>query len=204
MSNELVSVFKSLADPTRLRMIGLMTNEARSRGELASELGLTPPTVSHQLRRLREAGLLQVRRDPPYVLYRLDHKALRKAVQEVTDKKKVQRLAAGPGLAEETRKVIETFFDGDCLVRIPARRRKKEIVFEEILRRLPPQEVYEERGEKVHAVEVLQNVLNDTRNLTIRNAAYLMLGDTLKEAGRTDDAIEMLRDALSENIEAAQ
>ncbi len=66
------------------------------------------------------------------------------------------------------------------------------------------QEVYEERGEKVHAVEVLQNVLNETRNLTIRNAAYLMLGDTLKEAGRTDDAIEMLRDALSENIEAAQ
>ena len=66
------------------------------------------------------------------------------------------------------------------------------------------QEVYEERGEKVSAVKILQNVLNESRNTTIRNAAYMMIGDTLKEAGRTDDAIEMLQDALSENIEAAQ
>ena len=66
------------------------------------------------------------------------------------------------------------------------------------------QEVYEERGEKVSAVKILQNVLNESRNATIRNAAYMMIGDTLKEAGRTDDAIEMLQDALSENIEAAQ
>ena len=66
------------------------------------------------------------------------------------------------------------------------------------------QEVYEERGEKVSAVKILQNVLNESRNATIRNAAYMMIGDTLKEAGRTDDAIEMLQDALSENIKAAQ
>ncbi len=66
------------------------------------------------------------------------------------------------------------------------------------------QEVYEDRGQKVDAVEILQDVLSKTRNRTIRNAAYLMIGDTLKEAGRTDEAIKMLREALSENIEAAQ
>lgn len=35
-------------------------------------------------------------------------------------------------------KVIETFFDGDTLLSIPAKRSKKGIIFEEILRRLPP------------------------------------------------------------------
>lgn len=145
MTNDLVEVFKSLADPTRLRMIGLLTEDARSGGELAAELGLTPPTVSHHLRRLREAGLLEVRREPPYVLYKLDHEALRRSVQSVADKKKVRKLAAGPNLSDEKRKVLRTFFDGDRLRKIPAKRSKKEIVFEEILRRIPRRDVYPER-----------------------------------------------------------
>ncbi len=66
------------------------------------------------------------------------------------------------------------------------------------------QEVYEERGEKARSVEVLKEVLNESRNPAIRNAAYLMLGDTLKETGRADEAIEMLKKGLDENIEAAQ
>jgi hypothetical protein len=63
----------------------------------------------------------------------------------VTDRKKVVELAAPSGLAAEERKVLEAFFDGDRLLRIPAQRKKKEIVFEEILRRLPKREVYTER-----------------------------------------------------------
>jgi biotin operon repressor len=145
MSNDLVAIFKSLADPARLRIIGLLVDEGRCGKELAAELGLAPATVSHHLRRLQDAGLLRERREGAYVLYQLDHDALRAAVQSVADKKKVQRLAAPPGLDDEKRKVLEIFFDGDRLLRIPAQRRKKEIVFEEILRRLPQREVYSER-----------------------------------------------------------
>ena len=66
------------------------------------------------------------------------------------------------------------------------------------------QEVYEERGEKARAAEVLREVLAESRNQAIRNAAYMMLGDTLKETGRSDEALELLREGLSENITAAQ
>lgn len=66
------------------------------------------------------------------------------------------------------------------------------------------QEVYEERNEKARAVDILRSVLDDSQNPTIRNAAYIMLGDTLKETGRSDEAIEILRQGLSENIKAAQ
>jgi tetratricopeptide (TPR) repeat protein len=66
------------------------------------------------------------------------------------------------------------------------------------------QEVYEQRGEKARSTDVLKQVLADSNNTTIRNAAYMLLGDTLKETGRADEAIELLRQGLNENIKAAQ
>ncbi len=65
------------------------------------------------------------------------------------------------------------------------------------------QEVYEQRGDKAQSVEVLREVLENTDNQTIRNAAYVILGDTLKESGRASEAIEILRRGLEENIKAA-
>ena len=66
------------------------------------------------------------------------------------------------------------------------------------------QEVYEERGEKARSVAVLKKVLEDSNNATIRNAAYMMIGDTLKETGRADEALEYLKRGLDENIKAAK
>lgn len=64
-------------------------------------------------------------------------------------------------------------------------------------------EVYEERGEKARSIDVLQEVLSQTRNPAIRNAAIMILSDLLKETGRTDEAIDLLRQGLDENIRAA-
>ena len=65
------------------------------------------------------------------------------------------------------------------------------------------QEAYEERGEKARVADVLREVLKDSRNTAIRNAAYVKLGDIRKETGRTDEAIALLREGLSENINAS-
>lgn len=65
------------------------------------------------------------------------------------------------------------------------------------------QEAYEERGEKARVAEVLQDVLENSRNPAIRNAAYIKLGDILKETGHTDEAITLLREGLNENINAS-
>ena len=65
------------------------------------------------------------------------------------------------------------------------------------------QDVYEQRGEKARSADVLREVLKDSNNPTIRNAAYMMLGDTLKESGRSDEALKLLRQGLDENIRAA-
>ncbi len=66
------------------------------------------------------------------------------------------------------------------------------------------QEVYDERGEKARSADVLKQVLEDSNNTTIRNAAYMLLGDTLKDTGRADEALLLLQQGLDENIAAAQ
>ncbi len=65
------------------------------------------------------------------------------------------------------------------------------------------QEVYEERGEKAKSIDILKSVLNETDNPAIRNGAYFLLGDTLKETGRHEEAIQLLQQGLAENIKRA-
>lgn len=139
-----VDLFKALADPVRLRIVGLLVEEERCGQELAETLHLAPGTVTHHLRMLRELGLLTEERRPPYTYVRLDHAKLREAIVPFLKKERVQQFAAGPDVDQERRKVLSAFFEGPKLLSIPAQRRKKEIVFEEILRRLPSQSSFDE------------------------------------------------------------
>ena len=66
------------------------------------------------------------------------------------------------------------------------------------------QEVYEEGGDKFRAAAVMREVLDESSNSTIRAATYLMLGDLLKENGRRDEAIEVLRRGLDESLRNAR
>jgi DNA-binding transcriptional ArsR family regulator len=50
---ELLTMFKALADESRLKIIGLLATRERSVDELATTLKLKPPTVSHHLATLR-------------------------------------------------------------------------------------------------------------------------------------------------------
>ena len=65
------------------------------------------------------------------------------------------------------------------------------------------QEAYEERGNKALVADVLRDVLETSRNDAVRAAAYVMLGDILKETGRTDEAVQVLREGLNESINAS-
>jgi ubiquinone/menaquinone biosynthesis C-methylase UbiE len=55
---DLTAPLRLLADPTRLRILGLLEREELSVGELSRALGLAQSRVSNHLRQLREAGTL--------------------------------------------------------------------------------------------------------------------------------------------------
>jgi ArsR family transcriptional regulator, arsenate/arsenite/antimonite-responsive transcriptional repressor len=70
----LAQVFRALGDPVRLRLVSLIG--ARQGGEicvcdLTSAFDLTQPTISHHLKVLREAGLIDCERRGTWVYYRV-------------------------------------------------------------------------------------------------------------------------------------
>ncbi len=67
----MLTVFDVLAEPTRRRLLDLLLERPRLVGELTQRLGLTQPGTSKHLRVLREAGLVQVRRDAQRRWYEL-------------------------------------------------------------------------------------------------------------------------------------
>jgi len=73
-AERLANVLKALADPTRLRLLSLV--QASDHGEacvceLTEPLGISQPTVSHHLRILADAGLLQREKRGVWAYYRL-------------------------------------------------------------------------------------------------------------------------------------
>jgi len=69
-AEELQRVFKTLSDPTRMRILRLLEREELHVQELMEVLGMAQSRVSRHLAILREARLLGDRRDGTYVFYR--------------------------------------------------------------------------------------------------------------------------------------
>src|SRR3982751_1846028 len=74
---ELASRFKALADPTRVALVNrLAATEECCVCDLTDAFELSQPTVSHHLRVLREAGLVEASRRGTWAYYRLVPEAI--------------------------------------------------------------------------------------------------------------------------------
>ena len=68
----LAEIFRVLGDPTRVRILDVLSQSERCVGELATELRMTESAISHQLRLLRNARIVRSRRDGRMIIYALD------------------------------------------------------------------------------------------------------------------------------------
>ena len=69
--DDLESLFKALADKTRLRILALLGNNEVCVCHLHDSLGLPQPTVSRHLAYLRRSGLVVARRDGVWMHYQV-------------------------------------------------------------------------------------------------------------------------------------
>jgi len=69
--DELESLFKALADKTRLRILALLGNNEVCVCHIHDSLGLPQPTVSRHLAYLRKSGLVATRRDGVWMHYQV-------------------------------------------------------------------------------------------------------------------------------------
>jgi ArsR family transcriptional regulator len=83
----ITAVLKALADPNRLRVFEALMRGTSCNGWLTEELGLPANLLSHHLKVLREAGLVQDRRDAVdsrWIYYQVDLPALTEMYQWFT------------------------------------------------------------------------------------------------------------------------
>ena len=79
---ELAARFKALADPTRVAIVNrLAATDECCVCDLTGAFELSQPTISHHLRQLREAGLVEASRRGTWAYYRL----IPEAVAELRD-----------------------------------------------------------------------------------------------------------------------
>jgi ArsR family transcriptional regulator, lead/cadmium/zinc/bismuth-responsive transcriptional repressor len=69
--------FQALADPTRVRMLKALSEGEWCVSDLTEALGMDQPAVSHQLKYLREMGLVRWKKNGRHVYYKLSDTHMR-------------------------------------------------------------------------------------------------------------------------------
>jgi ArsR family transcriptional regulator len=80
-SLDLAQMFKALGDPVRLRLLSLIASHGGGEAcvcDLTDAFDLTGPTISHHLKVLREAGIIDGERRGTWVYYRVRPTVLQK------------------------------------------------------------------------------------------------------------------------------
>src|SRR4051812_14577415 len=78
-ADQVASLLKALADPVRLRLMSLVASHADGEAcvcDLTGAFQLSQPTISHHLKVLHEAGLLDREKRGVWVYYRVNAGAL--------------------------------------------------------------------------------------------------------------------------------
>jgi predicted transcriptional regulator len=146
---KIVNYHKALADPTRLRLLLLLSQGEMHGQALAEKLNLSQPTVTHHAAKLREAALIKERRDKNTVYFKLNPEFISSgaeaSLQFIFSKgaRNMEEKSPENSLKES---VLRNFFSKDGRLRqIPAQYKKKLIALQYMVEKLEPGVVYTEK-----------------------------------------------------------
>lgn len=77
--------FKAISDPTRIRILNLLSKKEYSVNELGEKLNLKQSTVSHQLSFLKNLRLVKFRREGTTLYYSQDDEHVMAILQQTID-----------------------------------------------------------------------------------------------------------------------
>lgn len=145
--DRLVAFHKTIGDPTRIRIISLLAAKPWNGQALAGKLGLTAPTITHHLKKLREINVVYERREKNTIYFYLNKSVITHQADALI---KLFQFEKGEDEVEvtneEAAKIIDNFIGADGkLKNIPAQRKKKLIIFRHIVKGLKEGKKYEEK-----------------------------------------------------------
>ena len=162
MSEELVTFFKALADKNRLKIVGLLAEKSYSVEELSELLQLKPPTVSHHLAKLLQAGLVKSHAESYYNVYQLDQSVLEAKTRSMFSQQELASVASEVDADAYDKKVIKDYSRRDgSLKTLPSQRKKLEAILRYVVRAFDVGKRYSEK----QVNEILSRYHEDTATL---------------------------------------
>jgi DNA-binding transcriptional ArsR family regulator len=150
--DKVVNFHKALADPTRIKILILLANEEHNGQVLAEKLCVSPATITHHAAKLREASLINERRDRNTIFFSLNHYFIKSnsvaAFELIYTNSKENGSAGTMDDRNQQMKgsVIKNFFTSDGkLKHMPTQLKKKLIVLEQIISQLEKGRTYTEK-----------------------------------------------------------
>lgn len=77
------NTFKALADPTRRKILQMLSEKSLSAGAIAEVFNMTKPSISHHLNVLKAAELVSAERDGQNIIYSLNSSVVQEIIQEM-------------------------------------------------------------------------------------------------------------------------
>lgn len=150
-----IPYFKVLADETRLNILAYLSREEWNVGDLAKQLHLSEPTVSHHLAKLRSAGLINLRTDGNQRFYQMNKNFYRSLVKRFADLENVQPAPETndiswmdqlpPEFDEEARMVLRNHTFNGRITKLPRKELKLLTVLEWVTLGFEPERIYTEK-----------------------------------------------------------
>ncbi|ARK30512.1 DUF2087 domain-containing protein [Halalkalibacter krulwichiae] len=142
--NRLVNFHKTLGDKTRIRIISLLKEGPLHGQAIAGKLGLTAPTISHHITKLREIDIIYQRREKNTIYFYLNEKNLKvmaEAILRIGNDDQPRKFTIQEN---EKYKIIDNFIKNGKLKNLPAQHKKKLVILEHLVKGLEIGKTYSE------------------------------------------------------------
>jgi ArsR family transcriptional regulator, arsenate/arsenite/antimonite-responsive transcriptional repressor len=86
-NTELTRLLEAVSDPVRMQIVFLLGEHAQLNvGDIARRFRISRPAISHHLKVLKEAGIVQSEKSGQEIYYRIDSQRLVAALRALADK----------------------------------------------------------------------------------------------------------------------
>lgn len=169
---DVLPMFKALADERRIKIAALISGHALSVEEIAAAVELTPPTVSHHLGILRNAGLVDSTHEQYYTLYRFRQQPLFDAMRTLAERPPAPELSDDLGRYDD--KVLRDYLVDGKFRHIPAQRKKRDVLLRYLAQQFQPGRTYTEKEVNQLLVTFHDDVCTLRRELVAEKARLLV------------------------------
>ncbi len=143
--NQAIALFKCLSDRSRLQILKSLSIEPMYVERLSERLNLTPSTISFHLKKLEDAGIVYSVKDQYYQVYHLVETLLKENILDLIKDESSEIVLQKEREENYAKKVVDNFFEYGKLKNIPAQRKKRMIILNEILKEFELGKKYSEK-----------------------------------------------------------